>query len=205
MQSEMSRIILGWYMRFDVFAGLMGGFETVLSREWFSSTYEFFQRQIESEPTRLKWKIDASIAKHRLLATDMSLLLVRMGKGELSIDQFMSENSEIGRRIEDWKTKMDPALQDKRFIVTDFSGARPRDPDSIVDPYLPGIIYNGPLWVMNLAMIDVTRPFFVTPWICCVGLPKSVSSSRLLLSTGNEVLIRCSASLSMLCSDIRRP
>lgn len=159
-------------MRFDVFAGLMGGFETVLSREWFSSTYEFFQRQIESEPTRLKWKIDASIAKHRLLATDMSLLLVRMGKGELSIDQFMSENSEIGRRIEDWKTKMDPALQDKRFIVTDFSGARPRDPDSIVDPYLPGIIYNGPLWVMNLAMIDVTRPFFVTPWICCVGAPE---------------------------------
>ncbi|TVY90139.1 Sterol uptake control protein [Lachnellula willkommii] len=132
MQSEMSRIILGWYVRFDVFAGLMGGFETVLSREWFSSTYEFFQRQIESEPARLKWKIEASIAKHRLLATDMSLLLVRMGKGELSIDQFMSENAEIGRRIQEWKTKMDPALQDKRFLVTDFSGARPRDPNSII-------------------------------------------------------------------------
>ncbi|TVY29510.1 putative transcriptional regulatory protein [Lachnellula hyalina] len=154
MQSEMPRIILGWYMRFDVFAGLMGGFETVLSREWFSSTYEFFQRQIESEPTRLKWKIEASIAKHRLVATDMSLLLVRMGKGELSIEQFMSQNAEIGRRIQEWKTKMDPALQDKRFLVTNFSGARPRDPNSIVDPYLPDIIYSGPLWVMNIATID---------------------------------------------------
>ncbi|TVY49462.1 hypothetical protein LOCC1_G000576 [Lachnellula occidentalis] len=154
MQSEMPRIILGWYMRFDVFAGLMGGFETVLSREWFSSTYEFCQRQIESEPASLKWKIEASIAEHRLVSTDVSLLLVRMGKGELSIDQFMSENVVAGRRIQEWKTKMDPVLQDKRFTVTDFPGARPRDPNSIVDPYLPGIIYNGPLWVMNVATID---------------------------------------------------
>jgi hypothetical protein len=154
MQSEMSRIILGWYMRFDVFAGLMGGFETVLSREWFSSAYEFFQRQIESEPASLKWKIEAALANHRLLATDMSLLFVKKGKGELSPDQFMSENAEIGRKIQEWKTKMDPALQDKRFLVTDFAGARPRHPNSIVDPYLPGVVYSGPLWVMNVATID---------------------------------------------------
>jgi hypothetical protein len=154
MQDDMSRTILAWYMRFDVFAALMGGFETVLSREWFSSAHDFFQRQIKSEPTVLKWKIEAALAQHRLCSTDMSLLFAKMGKGELSPDQFHRENAEIGRQIKAWKIKLDPALQDKRFAVTDFTGARPRDPNSIVDPYLPGIIYDGPLRVMNVATID---------------------------------------------------
>jgi hypothetical protein len=49
---------------------------------------------------------------------------------------------------------MDPALQDTRYLVTDFSGARPLDPDDIVDPYIAGTLYGGPLYVMNMATID---------------------------------------------------
>lgn len=150
----MSRIMLSWYMRFDVFAGLMGGFETVLSREWFSSAYEFCQRHINIEPASLRWKIEAALANHRLLATDMSLLFAKMGKGEISPDQFNHENTELGKDIAKWKTEMDPALRDKRFTVNDFSGARPRDPNSIVDPYLPGVVHNGPLLPMNVLTID---------------------------------------------------
>ncbi|TVY80692.1 Transcriptional regulatory protein moc3 [Lachnellula suecica] len=123
MQSGVSRIILPWYIRFDVFAGLMGGFETVLSREWFSSAYEFFRERIKAEPANLKWKIEAAFAQHRLCAMDMSLLFAKMGKGELSLDQFMSENAEIGSQIGEWKSKIDLALLDKRYAVTDFSGA----------------------------------------------------------------------------------
>jgi hypothetical protein len=49
---------------------------------------------------------------------------------------------------------MDPSLQDSRYLVTDFSGAPAFDPDDIVNPYMPGVIYGGPLWVMNVAAID---------------------------------------------------
>lgn len=147
-------MILAWYMRFDVFAALLGGFETVLSREWFSAAYDFFQCQIKSEPTVLKWKIEAALAHHRLCSTDMSLLFAKMGKGDLSLSQFKRENAEIGRQIKEWKNKLDPALQDTRFAVTDFTGSRPRDPNSIVDPYQPGVIYDGPLRPMNVATID---------------------------------------------------
>ncbi|KAL2061737.1 hypothetical protein VTL71DRAFT_7115, partial [Oculimacula yallundae] len=154
MEKPMSRMILGWYMRFDVFAGLMGGFETVLSREWFSYAQDFFQYQVAREPDVLDWKIESAIAQHRLVATDMSLLFVKRGKQEISDEQFVTENNAIARRIEEWKSKMDPALQDPRFLVNDFSGARHLDPDDIVDPYMPGIIFNGPLWVMNVAIID---------------------------------------------------
>ena len=154
MADPMARIILGWYMRFDVFAGLMGGFETVLSREWFSYAQEFFQHQVTNEPDVLDWKIESAIAQHRLVATDMSLLFARKGKDELSDEQFLVENAIIARRIEEWRSKMDPALQDPRYLVTDFSGARPLDPEDIVNPYIPGVIYSGPLWVMNIAIID---------------------------------------------------
>lgn len=154
MEDDMTRVILGWYMRFDVFAGLMGGFETVLSREWFSYAQDFYLQQVANEPANLDWKIEYAIAKHRLVAMDMSLLFAKMGKGEMTPEQFVKENGDIGRRIEEWKSKMDPALQDPRYLVTEFSGSRRLDPDDIVDPYIPGTLYDGPLFVMNIATID---------------------------------------------------
>lgn len=154
MQSGMTRIIIEWYVRFDVFAGLLGGFETVLSREWFSSSFDFYRNMVEAEPTVLHWKIEAALSESRLVATDMSLLFTKLGKGEISIELFMVENAQISTRIEEWQTKMDPTLTDDRYKVNDFTGAPPRDPNDIVDPYMPGILYSGPLYSMNVATID---------------------------------------------------
>ncbi|RDW79724.1 hypothetical protein BP6252_04362 [Coleophoma cylindrospora] len=154
MQSDVSRVILGWYTRFDVFASLMGGFETTLSREWFSYPEEFYQKQSIGEPGNLVWRIEKIVAQLRLLGMDMSILFAKIGKQEISREQFMEENKRIGERIVDWKEKMDPALQDPRYLITDFSGARALDPDDIVNPYIPGIIYAGPLWTVNLSTLD---------------------------------------------------
>ena len=150
----MARVILSWYMRFDVFAGLMGGFETVLSREWFSYAEDFCRQQAAENPTNMEWKIESVLAQHRLVAMDMSLLFAKKGKGEISHGQFLQENEIIGRRIAEWKSTMDPALRDPRYSVTDFSGARPLEPDDIVNPYIPGTLYSGPLWALNVATID---------------------------------------------------
>jgi hypothetical protein len=154
MQSELSRVILGWYMRFDVFAGLMAGFETVLSREWFSYAQDFLQQQVTQEPANLTWKIEHAVAQLRLIAMDMGTVFAKIGKGEITFDQFASENRLIGTRIQQWKTEMDPALQDSQYLVREFTSARPVDPNDIVDPCVPGIIYNGPLFVMNICVID---------------------------------------------------
>lgn len=154
MESHMSRVILGWYMRFDVFAGLLGGFEMVLSREWFSQSQDFCQQQAIMEPTDLNWKFELAVAKLRLVAMDMGKVFARIGKGEISFDQFIRENEAVGSRIEAWKTEMDPALQDERYLVNDFSDARALDPNDIVNPYIPGKIFYGPLWAINVSTID---------------------------------------------------
>ncbi len=152
MQSETARVILGWYIRFDVFAGLMGGFEMVLSREWFSNAEDFLQQQVTQEPSNLSWKIELAAAKLRLIAMDMSAVFAKIGKGEITFDQFIGENNAIRTRIQEWKTKMDPALQDSQHLVMDFTGAR-SEIKSIVDPHIPGIIYKGPLFVMNVCWL----------------------------------------------------
>lgn len=154
MQSECTRVILGWYARFDVFAGLMGGFETVLSREWFSGSREWFERRAVEDPDTVDWKIEEAIANIRLVAMDMSMLFAKKGKGEISNEQFIAENNEVSRRIANWKENMDPALQDPRWRVTDFTGSPPVDPEDIVNPYIPGTMLYGPLWSMNKCMID---------------------------------------------------
>ena len=154
MQNEISRVVLGWYMPFDELTGPMDGFEAVLSREWFLYTQEFFQEQVAREPLYLNWKIESAIASSRLTAIDMASVFAKKANGGVSHEQFLSENKVIWRRIKEWKVKMDPALQDRRFLVTNFKGARPLEPDDIVDPYIPGTIYSGPLWVMNVVMMD---------------------------------------------------
>lgn len=154
MESQLTRMIFGWYARFDVFAGLMGGFETVLSREWFSGAREYFAKRIREEPDNVNCKIEEAVSSTRLIAMDMSILFAKKGKGEISHEQFLVENEILRNRISDWREKMDPALQDPQWRVTDFSGAPPPDPNDIVDPYIPGTLYYGPLWSMSKAMID---------------------------------------------------
>jgi hypothetical protein len=154
MDTEFSRMILGWYCRFDVFAGLMGGFETTLSRDWFSGSREYYARRIIEEPNSIDWKIEEAIASLRLMAMDISILFSKMSRGEVAIEQFMMENNAISQRMAGWKDNLDPALEDPRWRVTDFTGAPPVDPNDIVDPYIPGTLVSGPLWSMNKCMID---------------------------------------------------
>jgi len=77
-----------------------------------------------------------------------------IGKGAITQEEFIIKNQEISKAIADWKENMDPALQDPRYLVTDFSTSRPLDPEDIVNPYRPGILYGGPLWPINVSTID---------------------------------------------------
>jgi hypothetical protein len=154
METGMTRLVLGWYMRFDAFASLMSGFEMVLDRRWMSNSVEYFYQQTLREPGNLVWKIEHAFAQLRLIAMDMSTIFAKSGKGEIAHDQFVKENGVLWERLISWKSQIDPALEDPRYLVTDFTNAPALDPDDIVNPYTPGVIYSGPLWPMNLGMVD---------------------------------------------------
>ena len=154
MVSEVRRKILNWYVRFDLFAGLMSGYETVLAREWFYVCQQYHRQQSQLHPDNIDCKIERAIADHRLTALDMSTLFAKLSRGAITIEEFLEQNLDISERITAWRHTLDPELTDSNYAVTSFAGARERDPNDIVDPYTPGGLYHGPLWTMNHLFID---------------------------------------------------
>ena len=179
MDLPLSRTLMDWYMRFDVFAGLLGGFQTVLSREWFTTGLEFYAQRSIDEPDVLDWKIHAHQWRYRLLAMDMSLLFARMGKGEISPKQFEIENTTLSRRFAEWNTHMDPALRDPRYLVHDFSNVPTPSDKDVVDPWQPGYFYDGPLYAMNIATLD---------WLSITTMHKYQTAQITQTAPGPELL-----------------
>ncbi|KAL7627559.1 hypothetical protein AAE478_001752 [Parahypoxylon ruwenzoriense] len=146
MNSATSRMVLTWYVRFDVFVGMMGGFETNLPREWFSAAVEFCQKQIEKDPRNIGMKTEIHASALRLISRDMSVLYAKGGRGEISGADFVIQHDHITHRLYQWRANLDPALVDPSFLVTDVKYKIPLDEDDIVDPYKSGYLYNFPLF-----------------------------------------------------------
>ena len=92
MQSETHRKIISWYIRFDLFAGMMSGGKTVLGREWFSACTEFYKRQVRDKPNDFGAIFEDMFATSRLIATDIALLLAARNTGEKSEEEFTYPN-----------------------------------------------------------------------------------------------------------------
>ncbi|KAL8935439.1 MAG: hypothetical protein Q9216_005421 [Gyalolechia sp. 2 TL-2023] len=154
METEVRRKILAWYSRFDLFLGFMSGYKTVLGREWFAATEQYYVAQAEQRPGDINPQIEAAVASHRVLAMDMALLFAKLPSGAISFPEFSRENVLLAQRIRDWKQSLEPLLSDDRYLVTSFENASQREKDDIVDPYRPGGLFQGPLSQLNFLMMD---------------------------------------------------
>jgi len=146
MQTPMGRMVLQWYGRFDVFIGIMGSFGTVLPREWFKSSIEYYESQTAAEPTNLGWKIELCAAKLRLISMDMSDLFGRGARKEVTMEEYAAQYEQISDNLKNWKSSWDPALEDPTYLVTDFPADHSPDPNAIINPFEPGVLYRPPLF-----------------------------------------------------------
>ncbi|KAI1638128.1 fungal-specific transcription factor domain-containing protein [Biscogniauxia mediterranea] len=154
MQSPASRMLLTWYVRFDVFVGMMAGFETTLPREWFSTAIEFYQEQVDKNPDHLGWRTEVQAATLRLISVDMSILYARGGRGEISGDAFTAEYGHLTNQLYEWKNKLDPVIQDPNYLITDFKHKEALEENDIVDPYKPGYLYDFPLFTTTILLAE---------------------------------------------------
>ncbi|KAI0014348.1 hypothetical protein F4779DRAFT_612642 [Xylariaceae sp. FL0662B] len=153
MNSSM-RMLLTWYVRFDVFVGMMGGFETRLPREWFWTAVQYNGEQVEKDPLNLAWKTEAHASRLRLISVDMSLLYARGGRGEIVGDAFTEEHNRLTTQLHEWRARLDPALTNPNFLETEFKHQLPLDADNIVDPYKPGYLYKFPLFQTTVLLAE---------------------------------------------------
>lgn len=154
MEDELQRKILSWYSRFDLTAGLISGYETVLGRDWFCAREEYYRHQSEDHPHDIDYKIETAIARHCLNAMDMALLFARLSRKALSVEEFKIENGELSMRISTWEQHLYILFDEVRCQVETFEIKRRPGSKDVVDPHMPGGIFSEGLCSLNLLLMD---------------------------------------------------
>ncbi|MCJ1478554.1 hypothetical protein MMC13_007235 [Lambiella insularis] len=154
MHTETSRKILAWYTRFDIFAGLISVNKTVLSRDWIAASEVYYGAWARKDPTNLDYQMENNIATHRLIAIDMTVLFAKLPTGNISMADFHRENDLIAQRIQGLRQQFAHILSKNEYRVMSFEDSPRRDPYDIVDPYVPGLLFKGPLFTLNYMQIN---------------------------------------------------
>lgn len=156
MQSYVTRTLLAWYVRFDVFVGMLGGFETRLPREWFSTALDFFEGQVTREPGDYTMKLELYSAAMNLITMDMSLLFAQGGRGEISQASFAAEHRRLEERLRNWKANLDgdKEMCNTDYLVTDFPNRQALTSDDIVDPYASRFLYQSRYFATTILLCE---------------------------------------------------
>lgn len=153
MESEARRQIFSWCARLDVIVGLMAANKTTLGRDWYLAYDAWFDQAAAIDPFNAQIRIGAVNATNRLAGYDMAGLLSGLPRGTISMEDFMSQYQQIGERIDRLRLRIQD-LNDGSYTVHDFPNKTPLGPDDIVNPYVPGGLFSGPLFALNYTWID---------------------------------------------------
>ena len=157
-QTATGRMIFTWFARMDVIASLMGGKDASLTREWYKVNADYATAAIDIDPQNdidIEGYLNAFVASNRLIGYDMARLYSRVPTGDISIEDFHTENAKIVERLEKFKKDIEK-LNDDYYTVQEFPAAErwPLTDADIVNPYIPGGLYRDALWPMNFMWID---------------------------------------------------
>ena len=150
------RVVFKWYVHFDLSAGIVSGHGTFLDIEWYEAAYRMSLQEVESNPNVLARKYAERISWCQLVAAETAILFAQRSKGVLSDEDFAVRADRVEKMISDWEQDLNQSgLRDPNTFITNFTGAPPRDPEDIVDPYDPNFLHGGDLWPTNFAVLDL--------------------------------------------------
>ena len=180
LKTEISRKVLLWYTRFDMFVGFQSGGEAVLGREWFVAAHEWYKQQIREQPDNISLRYEERFAHSRLVANDTNLLFTTKAKGLMSDEVFLAKLAEMNERVADLEQRIDPCLLDPNGHVTDFSDAPPLGPDEIVNPYEPDVLWQGQQWTSNFLVLDILGIVFMYKIQSSFALRQPIESAEMV-------------------------
>lgn len=152
VQSPLGRLVVHWYSRFDVFVAIRGSFPTMLPTQWFTEYRDYCQAQaaLADKTTEYHWHTEAELANFRHMSRDISTLVARGSRGQLTPEEFATDHSQLVKRMENWRSSWHPVVADPDYLVTDFTYGPPANQDDIVDPYTPGVLYSQPKFATTM-------------------------------------------------------
>ena len=154
MQDETSRQIIAWYIRFDLFAGMMSGNETSLSREWFLAYLEYSNEACKEHPQDVRTAFDEYFATSRLLATDAANLMAARAKQKMSLEEFVRQCIQLLQQFSNHRNHLETAFTHRASYVKSLPDAPPASDGDITDYRTPDFLYGGELFPMNYVLLD---------------------------------------------------
>ncbi|KAJ9377156.1 transcriptional regulator family: Fungal Specific TF [Paecilomyces variotii] len=152
-ENELHRHIFVWYARFDLVAGLLAGNETILTREWYTSREEYDAKEAAEDPSDVQKQLSLFNSRNRRFAMDMASLYAKLSRGMIPMDQFVAQNEQLSLTKEELRTLL-TQFDTSEHTVTSYPHRVPLTENDIVDPYMPGRFFEGPLWDVNFSWID---------------------------------------------------
>ncbi|OGM44686.1 Zn(II)2Cys6 transcription factor [Aspergillus bombycis] len=151
--NELHGQIFPWYARFDVVAGILAGNEMVLGREWYIAKEDYDAQQAAIYPEDADKQLNLAASINRRFGLEMASLYAKLSRGMIPIDEFILQNDQLGQLIEKVREILEK-FHNSEYTVWQYPDRQPLTEDDIVDPYIPGGMYRGPLWDVNVAWID---------------------------------------------------
>lgn len=158
-QSDFLLKVSLWYIRFDLFVGFQSGGEAVLSRDWFESVHDYYVQKSRENPDDLGIKYEERFAYSRLVAKDSNDLFARTSKGLISPQDFMSQLPVLREKVDGLFSSLPPELLSAEHKVKNMPGEP--DPNDIVNPFEPNLVWNGPFFTSNFLMLDIWGIIFM--------------------------------------------
>ncbi|KAH7062861.1 hypothetical protein BKA63DRAFT_188006 [Paraphoma chrysanthemicola] len=176
-QSDFLLKVSLWYIRFDLFVGFQSGGESVLGRDWFEAIHQCYAQKVRDNPDDLGCKYEERFAYSRLVAKDSNDLFARTQKGLISPEDFMRQLPLLKEKVETLHSSIPLELLDPKYKVKEMPGER--DPNDIVDPYEPGVIWGGPLFTTNFLFLDIWGIVFMFGISEAMALRKEIFDTEL--------------------------
>ncbi|QIX01044.1 hypothetical protein AMS68_006561 [Peltaster fructicola] len=150
-QTFTHRVILVWYWRFDLFAGVISGNPLTLPREWFASCVDSCAGAAarNTEGSVGVW-FDHFFTKSRMLVTDITLTFSPRTSGFVEDESFEEKVVKLWARIEDHAQRVETAFRD----VACFGNTWLESDDSLTDYTDPYHLFTGPYFTMNYILAD---------------------------------------------------
>ncbi|KAI8938384.1 hypothetical protein NX059_004280 [Plenodomus lindquistii] len=166
------KVIL-WYTRFDLYVGFQSGGEAVLGREWYIAVHDCYAKKVAENPDDIDMQYEERFAHSRLVAKDSNDLFARTGKGLVTPQEFMQQLPILKERIDGLQDELYPALLDPKHKVHHIPGTA--DPEDIVNPHEPDLIWSEPLWTSNYLYLDTWGIIFMFHISCSMALKQPPS------------------------------
>nr|POE87896.1 hypothetical protein CFP56_11125 [Quercus suber] len=154
VQDETRLKIVNWYIRFDLFAGILSGGQLRLERVWYTTLVDFYARRARHQAEDLDVMFDEYFATIRLLATDAARLVTAKNQNMISEEQYAAETVGLVARYNTFHLRLNSTFTDSSYFVKDWPrGPQPED-DFIVDFRDPNFLFGSDFFVMNYVLID---------------------------------------------------